>query len=210
MSKPFTTHDLDALVLAGGESKRLGSPKALLPLGNASLIETVLARLQPLFRRVLVVVKEKEGFAELDAEVLTDARLERGPLVGITQGLEASDAPWCFVAGCDMPFLDPQVIQRMAERLDGCDILAPYMEDRFQTLHAFYSQACLPFARTLLEEGNTSPRALFSLCKVRTIEAADLLDIDPDLLSFRDLDTVEEYRAAVEAAQNLPRREAAS
>ena len=194
---------MDAMVLAGGASKRLGSPKALLPLGNTTLVEAVLARLRPLFRRLLVVARDLEGLTELDATVLVDNRPERGPLVGLTRGLEASDAPWCFVVGCDMPFLNPQVILRMAERLEGCDILAPRVNGHFQPLHAFYGQACLPLARELLDRGNTSPLDLFHRCRVRTIEASELLDIDPDLLSFRDLDTVEEYQAALKQVRAL-------
>ncbi|MBF8267051.1 MAG: putative molybdenum cofactor guanylyltransferase [Dehalococcoidia bacterium] len=208
MSKQYNTRDMDALVLAGGESRRVGSPKALLPLGNTNLIGAVLARLQPLFRRVLVVARDGESLAGLGATVLVDGRLERGPLVGLTRGLEASDAPWCFVVGCDMPFLSPAVIHRMVEHLSGCDILAPSLGGHLQTLHAFYGRACLPLARGLLKEGNTSPRALFPLCTFRTMEATEFLDIDPELLSFRDLDTVEEYQAALQLAQDLERQEA--
>ena len=101
------------------------------------VLSTVLARLRALFRRVLVVARDEEGLRGLDVEVLADGRLERGPLVGMVRGLEASDAPWCFVVGCDMPFLNPEAIRRMVERLGECDILAPYLEDRSQTLHAF-------------------------------------------------------------------------
>ena len=205
--KQPTTHDLDALVLAGGESRRMNFPKALLPLGSGTLIGTVLALLQPLFRRVLVVARDSEGLAGLGVEVLTDERPERGPLVGLARGLAASDAPWCFLVGCDMPFLRSEVIQRMAERLSGCDILVPHLEGRFQSLHAFYGQGCLPYARELLEKGITFPRALFPHCRVRTVAAADFLDIDPDLLSFRDLNTMEDYQAARQQIQGFQQRE---
>ncbi|MEE8443207.1 MAG: molybdenum cofactor guanylyltransferase, partial [Dehalococcoidia bacterium] len=159
MRKQPTTHDLDALVLAGGESKRVGSPKALLPLDGTTLIGTIIARLQPLFRKVLVVARDNKTLADLGVEIVTDSHLERGPLVGLARGLSASDAPWCFVVGCDMPSLNQQVIRRMTERLRGCDILAPELGGWLQPLHAFYSQGCLPYARDLLDNGVTSLRA---------------------------------------------------
>lgn len=105
----------------------MGFPKAFLSLGDTTLIETVISQLQPVFRRVLVVARNSKGLRDLDATVLTDQRLERGPLVGVTRGLAVSGAPWCFVVGCDMPFLNPEVIKRMALHIDDCDVLAPRM-----------------------------------------------------------------------------------
>ena len=112
----------------------MGSPKALLSLGNATLIETVISRLQPIFRQVLVVTRDSKEFRELNALVLTDQRLEKGPLVGLARGLSVSDAPWCFVVGCDMPFLHQEVIQRMALHLDSCDVLAARVDGHLQPL----------------------------------------------------------------------------
>lgn len=203
VEKQVIPHDLDALVLAGGESRRVGSPKALLPLGGTTLIRTVIAILHPLFRRVMVVARSSQSLGKLDVEILTDTRLERGPLVGLARGLAASDAPWCFVVGCDMPFLRPQVIRRMAAYLGGCDILAPQVEGWLQPLHAFYGQGCLPYAEELLDSGVTSLRSLFPLCKVRGIAAADFLDIDPELLSLKDVNTMDDYQAAQRLAQRL-------
>jgi len=188
--------NMDALVLAGGESRRMGEAKALLPLGQTTLIGAVIGRLRPLFRQVLVVTRSQEGLRHLQVPVLTDDQPERGPLAGLARGMAASGAPWCFVVGCDMPFIRPQVISYMAARLDGCDILTPLVGGHPQLLHSFFSQSCLPLARDLLDEGVTSLRALLPLCPVKTIEAIDFLDIDPQPLSFKDLDTMEDYREA--------------
>ena len=179
----------------------MGFPKALLTLGDSTLIETVISRLQPIFRRVLVVARDPKGLGDLDAEVVTDQRMERGPLVGVAAGLTSSDAPWCFVAGCDMPFLHPEVIRRMAQNLDNCDVLAPMVDGHLQPLHAFYSRRCLPIANRLLDYGVTSLQAIFPSCNVRPIESDVFLEFDPDLLSFRDLDTADDYNAALKLVQ---------
>ena len=192
MSNRLTTHHLDALVLAGGQSKRIGVPKALLPWKETTLIAT----LTPLFRRVLVIARDSKELAGLGVEVLADTQPARGPLVGLVTGLAASDTPWCFVVGCDMPLLQPDVIGRMAENLEGCDILVPSLEGRLQPLHAFYSRECLPRAVDLLSHGITAPHDLFSRCQLRTMPAADFMDIDPELLSSKDIDTRDDYRVA--------------
>ncbi len=196
MSGELATRSMDALVLAGGKSKRMGLPKALLPWRETTLIETAVAAVRPLFRRVLVVTRDADSLPSLDAEVLTDGRPERGPLVGLATGLAASNAPWCFAMACDMPFLNPKVINRMAGHAGGCDIVAPRLRGRLQPLHAYYSRMCLPQVEELLDNGVTSLKALFSRCDVRVLEGSSLVSNDSELLSYRDMDTLEDYLAA--------------
>ena len=202
MTMPLALQNLDALVLAGGESSRMGGPKALLPVGNTTLLGATIDRLRPLFRQVLVVTRDRDALMGLDVEVLTDDRPERGPLVGLARGLAASDAPWCFVAGCDMPFLNPAVIGLMAQYLEGYEVVVPSVNGRLQPLHAFYSHECLPLARDLLDSGKKSMHALLDRCHVRTIGSEALMALDPEFLSFRDVDTQEAYRVV----QNLAER----
>ena len=203
MTELLTSKTLDALVLAGGESSRMGGPKAMLPLGNTTLLGATLDRLRPLFRRVIVVARQREALVGLEAEILTDDRPERGPLVGLVRGLAASNAPWCFLTGCDMPFLHPGVIGRMVENLDGCDILVPRINGRWQTLHAFYSQKCLSRATELLDNDVTFMRPLFPLCQTRTMVASDFTDLDPELRSFMDVDTQDDYRVVRELSKGF-------
>lgn len=200
---PLDLQEMDALVLAGGESSRMGGPKALLPLGDTNLLGATILRLRPLFRRVLVVTRDRDALGRLDVEVLTDDRPERGPLVGLARGLAASGAPWCFVTGCDMPFLHPEVIGRMVHYLEGYELLVPSVKGRLQPLHAFYSQECLSRARELLDSGATSMLALLDCCHVRNISASELIVSEPELSSFRDVDTQEEYRVVRNLAERL-------
>ncbi len=188
---------LDAIVLAGGDSKRMGAAKATLPFGDTSLVGAAVAALRPVFRRVLVVTRDKDSLPGLDVEVLEDEWPLQGPLAGLARGLAHSGADWCFVAACDMPFLQVAVIKEMAKHLTGCDAVVPEYNGRLQTLHAFYSRACLPIAQGLLEQGITSMRDLVSGCRVTKLSQDDFAHIPNGLRSFRDLDTTEEYRAAL-------------
>lgn len=197
MTEKVPLNEIDALVLAGGESRRMGVPKALLPFGEKRVVDAVLDVLRPLFRRVLIVTRDTEGLTGLGVEVLTDDRPERGPLVGLTRGLAASDADWCFMVGCDMPFVSPAVVARMANDLPGHDIVASDIDGRLQFLHAFYSQRCGPHAQQLLNDGDTSLRSLLRRVRVQTLAGHEFRDIDQELLSFRDLDTLDEYHAAL-------------
>ena len=197
MDQRITTQDMDAIVLAGGQSRRMGCTKANMLLNGSTLVERVVSILRPIFKRVLLVGPDPSGMDQLGADVFPDAWSQRGPLVGLATGLAASNESWCFLVGCDMPFLQEAVIFWMAEQLEGCDILVPEIDGALQPLHAFYRRECLPKCEGLLEEGTTSLRSLIQLCPVRVCPLEGLLELDPDLISFKDLDTPEDYQQAL-------------
>jgi molybdopterin-guanine dinucleotide biosynthesis protein A len=199
---------LDAIVLAGGDSRRMGSPKAILPFGSTTLVGAAVEALRPVFRQVLVITRDKAPLSGLDVEILEDDRPLQGPLVGLARGLSHSGAPWCFLAACDMPFLQTKVIQKMAAHLRGCDAVVPEYNGRLQTLHAFYSNSCLSFAEELLGQGITSMKALLPRCRVTRLTEDHFASVPGGLQSFRDLDTDEEYRAALNAHDFPPAQSA--
>ncbi len=195
---------LDAIVLAGGDSRRMGTAKANLPFGETSLVGAAVAALRPVFRQVLVVARDRASLVGLDAEILEDDRPLRGPLVGVARGLAYSDATWCFVAACDMPYLQADVIREMAAYLVDCDVVVPEHNGQLQTLHAFYSRSCLPIAEDLLEHRITSMKDLVSLCRVTKVSQDHFAAIPGGLRSFRDLDTIQEYDNALRTLDPPP------
>ena len=100
-STPSRIESLAAIVLAGGESQRMGEPKALLRFGDVTLVERVTERLGRACARVVVVAQAALMLPRLPPEVLVlrDPLPDAGPLVGLSAGLDALDAstPWAFV-----------------------------------------------------------------------------------------------------------------
>jgi molybdopterin-guanine dinucleotide biosynthesis protein A len=135
----------DAIVLAGGESRRMGAPKANLPFGDTSLIGAAVATFKLVFRQVFVVTRDKTSLLDLGVEIAEDEHPLQGPLVGEVRGL---DRQRCRVAACDMPYLSAALIQDMSANLGDCDALIPEINDRLQTLHAFYNKSCRPSRRS--------------------------------------------------------------
>ena len=187
----------DAIILAGGNSRRMGADKASLPFGDSSLVGAAVDALRPVFRKVMGVTRDRRSLSGLVVEILEDDMPLQGPLVGLVRGLSNSQAPWCFVAACDMPFLQVEVINSMSGHLLDCDAVIPEYDGRLQTLHAFYSRSCLPIAEELLAQGNTSMRALVSHCRVTKLSESDFEHLPGGLKSFHDLDTQEEYKDAL-------------
>ncbi len=189
---------LDAIVLAGGQSRRMGQPKALLPWQGLTLVEATVDRLRPSFRRVLVVSKPGFPMPSLPATLVHDAPHLSGPLAGLAAGLAASDASYCFTLGCDMPFVEPRALALMAEHLESVQALALRLEGRVQPLHAFYHRDCLPLAEALLSQGRTSLMALLDHCHPRILDVEALPDAEVCRRSLADLDTPQQYQVALQ------------
>ena len=194
MQKHNTPHDRAGkrpatLVLTGGQSRRMGAPKPLVPLYGKPLIAHVIDRLLPILHPVYIVARDPTGLSHLGVPVLQDLGPHSGPLMGLYSGLAQSGAQWCFAVGCDMPFLSAVVVQHMITFLDSADIVIARINGRLQPLHAFYSVRCLSSAKELLDHGNGSLMALVESQRTTVIEEQDILHLDPELRSFLDLDT---------------------
>jgi len=189
-------HDCTALILAGGESRRMGQDKANLLLGERTLLQSVVNTLQPLFAEVIVSVRQTRH--EIDLPQVCDDPLHTGPLAGLVAGLERINTPWLFALACDMPFITPAVIEYLAQQRADCQAVVPMVICYPQPLAAFYAVSCLPLARDCLNgSGKHSLRELLERLQVRYVNEAELLKDDPNLASFIDLDTQQDVAIAM-------------
>ncbi len=127
-----------------------------------------------------MVTRDRAPLSGHDVQILEDGRPLQGPLVGLARGLFHSGAPWCFVAACDMPFLQIEVIQKMAVHLRDCEAVVPEYNGRLQSLHAFYSSGCLSITEELLGQGITSMKALLSRCRVTKLTEGHFASVPGD------------------------------
>jgi len=183
------------VILAGGESRRMGRNKALLPVDGGTLIEVVVSRLRDVCSDILLVTNTPELYRHLGLRMVPDALRGRHALIGIYTGL-LHTAGAAFVCGCDMPFLSPALIRHMAELADGFDAVVPRNEGRFEPLHAVYTRACLgPMRRSA--EAHESSTAFLRAVRMRAVEVEEIRRFDPDLRSFVNLNTAEDYARAL-------------
>lgn len=187
--------DCAALILAGGESRRMGQDKANITLDGKTLLESMAATLQPLFAQVVVSVRLPRG--EVDLPQVHDDPAHAGPLAGLVAGLQGTPAPWLFAVACDMPFISPALIVHLADQRRDCQAVVPMVGGYPQPLAAFYARSCLDEARQLLNgSGKHSLRALLQGLRVHYVNESEMLEIDPQLRSFFDLDTPQDYQTA--------------
>src|SRR5690349_521379 len=109
--------DLGVIILAGGQSRRMGRNKALLRLtpDRPTLIEEVAATVAPL-GPILLVTNTPDAYAFLDLPMVPDARPGAGALGGLYSGLLATACPFNLVVACDMPFLQPALLRALADQ----------------------------------------------------------------------------------------------
>ncbi|WP_153720724.1 molybdenum cofactor guanylyltransferase [Sporosarcina cascadiensis] len=144
------------ILLAGGQSRRFGSPKAFADYQGQPFYQYSLQALQP-FCEEIVVVTRSEFLEKLPNEIHLTTDLERyagmGPLAGILSGMEAVEAERYAVLPCDMPFMEEQVIGRLLNKHQG-DVSAVTVEGKRHPLVSVWQAAAKPAIRQALNEGN--------------------------------------------------------
>jgi len=192
--------DCTAIILAGGNSQRMGSDKARLLLDGQTLLQRVTVVMQQVFPKVMLSVRQPRP--EIDLPQIRDDPSCAGPLAGLVSGLAAADTAWVFAVGCDMPFIMPEVIKLMWQRRDDCQAVVPVVQGHPQPLAAFYAHTSLGVMRTILEsDGKKSLQAVLKRLEVRYVEESQLQSVDPCLRSFLDLDTPQDVAAAFDGVK---------
>ena len=192
------------VILAGGLSRRLGRDKAVEPVGGEPLIRRVASRLSQVSSQTVVVVNEPGRAKALpipeSATVAVDIYPNKGSLGGIYTGLSAAVRDWAFVVSCDMPFLNTALLSHMSSLRDGYDVVAPVIDGRPEPTHALYHRVCLPHIRRRLEVGELKISGFFDEVRVRYVAEAELDRIDPERLSFFNVNTQEDLDRAHQLA----------
>ena len=197
-----------SIVLAGGRGSRLGREKYAESVAGRSLIERVIERLGPISAEILVVISQRQSKASFasykGARTVVDLHPGRGPLAGIYSGLTHSSSFNNVVVGCDMPFLNRDLLRCMIGLVPGFDVVMPRIGDYTEPLHAVYTKQCLPAMKGLIEQGHRKIGDLFNLVRVRYVEREEIEFFDPEHVSFFNVNTRED----LERARALAAREA--
>lgn len=184
---------LYGILLAGGQSRRMGQEKALLDWHGEPLLHFMVRRLQAVCSGVLVVTNSPAVRARALVPTIPDERPGDGPLAGIQAGLRASPAEYNLIVACDMPLIQPALVAYLGRLAPGYDAVVPRRRAGWEPLCAVYAQRCLPVIDAQLERDGRKVDHLFPALRVRAVSEEELRAVDPTLQSFRNLNTPEEY-----------------
>jgi molybdopterin-guanine dinucleotide biosynthesis protein A len=189
---------MTAIILAGGRSSRMGTPKALLPFAGEPLIVHLGRKLQPLFSDIVVVAAPGQPLPALPARIVHDEDAYQGPVGGIYYGMRAIADDFAFVTSCDAPFASPTLIGELLRLRTQHDIVVPQWEGRLQPLFAVYRTTVLPVLSAQLRAGELRPVSLFEKVNTHIVDEAQVRRFDPAGNSFINMNTPGDYAAALE------------
>jgi molybdopterin-guanine dinucleotide biosynthesis protein A/molybdopterin converting factor small subunit len=195
-----------AVVLAGGRSSRMGTPKALLPFDDQPLIVHIVAALQRLFAEIVVVASPGQELPTMPVTLVRDEVAFQGPVGGIYYGLTAAGGDVSFVTSCDSAFLHSPLISHLVSQISQHDVVVPHWEGRFQPMHAVYRKTVVPFLEGQLARGELRPVYLFDKVRTRRIDEEEVQRFDPEGSSFFNMNTPEDYAEALKRWGDAGRR----
>jgi molybdopterin-guanine dinucleotide biosynthesis protein A len=182
----------------------MGSSKALLPFGRETMLQRVVRLLGTVVSPIAVVAAPQQTLPDLPAGVTIafDDREGRGPLEGLRAGLTAlpDSVEIAYVTSCDVPLFVPAFARRMIDLVGENDIAVMEIDGFAHPLSAVYRRAALPHVEDLLAHDRLRPVFLFDLVRTRRVQPAEVSDVDPQLLTLRNLNTPEDYREALTIA----------
>lgn len=179
------------ILLAGGESKRMGQPKHLLSTSRGTIIDHLHACLSPSFSETLLVGRELSH--ELPKlRMVEDLHPARSPLVGIYSGLAAAQTDLCFVLACDMPFVRSRLVEELLSRAFDADVVVPVVRGYYEPLCAIYRKSAIPVIATALERNDLKVTKIYEYLRLCAVPEEEIRVLDPDLSSFINLNTPHE------------------
>jgi molybdopterin-guanine dinucleotide biosynthesis protein A len=202
-------HDVTGVLLAGGQSTRMGRDKRFLPLGGRTLLARALSVLENLFAEVLLsVAAPMPELAGLRHRVVADVLSGCATLGGLYSALLAAGTSRIFAAACDMPFLNPAVIRHMVNRDPQADLVIARLANGLHPMHAVYSKGCAPHLAEMAKQGNLKVQDLASRpgLAVTVIPEDELSPIDARLLSFMNINTPADLELARKLLQGEHKR----
>lgn len=192
---------IGGVVLCGGQSSRMGRPKAWLPFGVELMLPRVVRLLSEAVAPVVVVAAPGQDVPPLPSgiDIVRDPEQGRGPLQGLAAGLEAlrGHAEAAYLSSCDVPFLQPAFVRRLIELLGDHIICVPDIGGYRHPLAAVYRLEVAAVASRLLSENRLRPAFLFEEVPTRIVGPEEMADADPTFQTLRNLNTPADYDAAL-------------
>jgi molybdopterin-guanine dinucleotide biosynthesis protein A len=178
----------------------MGRPKADLPFDGGTMLDYIVAGMMRVFEDLVVAVAEAKLFAweGYRSRSIEDRVSYRGPVAALEPALRAVQFDRAFVCSCDVPFVNGDLARILCDMLGDDDVLIPRVEGKLQMLHAVYRKKCAKVLTKMLTAGEHRLHEIVNFAKVRIVSEDEIRALDPELLSFFNVNTPEDYQRALQ------------
>ncbi len=184
---------MNAVILVGGKSSRMGTNKAFLELKGKTFIESQIELLREMFDEISISANTSSEYEYLNLPIFKDVYPGKGPLGGIYTSLINSSSVHTFMLACDMPFVEPALIKHLKDLTKEYDVVIPKSEKGLEPLHAFYSRKCIEPIKRSLDENNLRIISFLPHVRVKVVELDSLSSSDSFKNSIKNLNTRDDY-----------------
>jgi molybdenum cofactor guanylyltransferase len=186
------------VILAGGLSTRYsGENKAFLDIGGRRIIDVIYEVFASLFHQIIIVTNSPADYLDFNAEIVTDIFPVRSSLTGIHAGLFYATNPFVFVTACDSPFIQKELVEVVLSKIEPhISVVIPETSKGMEPLFAVYSKKCLPAMEQHIKEDKLKIQRMFHRFKVKKITESVLRKKDPELISFFNVNTADDWKRA--------------
>ena len=191
-------------ILAGGHSSRMGTNKALVRVGGRTIAERIVEQVRPLTEELILVTNTPEVYAWLDLPMFGDLIPDKGPLGGLYTALSGVRNDCALVVSCDQPFLNAELLRYLIWLREGYDVVVPLAPDGYpQSMHAVYRKTCLGPIRARIDAERLKVIGFFEDVRVRRVPMEEIAPIDPERLSFVNVNTPDDLAEAERLARHM-------
>lgn len=190
--------DITGIILAGGKSSRMQVDKALLKLGDKTVIEIIASKLKIIFNDILISANDYKEYDFLNLPQVKDIFNGKGPLAGIHSALKYSSTEKNFIISCDMPLVSVELINFISNYNSNKEIILPEAAGRIQQLCGIYCKSLLPSIERIILDSETDHKIKGSIFDLIERASADIVNVEtfpfyhPDM--FLNMNTPEDYK----------------
>lgn len=187
-----------AFILAGGESSRMGTNKALLELGGVPLIVRTARLVESASGTKPTIVGSPEIYARLRLRAIRDDWPNAGPLGGVATALRASESKWNLIVACDLPYLTKPWLEHLIRRAEcsNADVVLPVSDAGAEPLCAMYNKSSESAIWLALDRGVRKVTDGLAGLDAEHIEPGEWKAFDSEGLLFKNMNSAADYEDA--------------
>ena len=185
---------LTVAIQAGGKSSRMGTDKSFVLFEGRPMIETIITKVANLGDELILITNKPTDYEHLGLPMFSDIYPDHGSLGGIYTAVSHATHPHTLVVACDMPWLNPQLLQYMIDLKETADIIVPRWQEFPEPLHAIYNKNCLAPIQKKLEAKQLKITKFYSDVTVRYVEKDEIEPLDRNGRSFANINTPQDLQ----------------